>query len=436
MASAPRARRVLVPWPSIHQTAVCASCADRSSSSRFSDCQGSTRTPAGRSGFDPARRPNTEPALPVINKNHALIMTPHQPFRLGLAVLCTVCVHSAASSSGRFRSVWNWQRFARYRVHSAASSAGRVVPLGNWQRFARYRVHSAASSRRFGGSVVGDVQAHEQASSQGSPMRRRTTDASPTPAATAKGLSGRPVRPAGHGARNGAIRIRWAAHSGKTSLHNALAGGDGVAARHAFSTKSANVGVARVPDARLPQLAAMSDSRRTVHASVQFTDIGGLRGRARTGASGLGNAFLGHIRDTDAIVYVLRAFTDPDITGDDDPLNSLRVLETELALADLDSAARQLDKLARAAKGDPSLRAGRDLLARTVGVLRRRGAAVPGRLRRRHQDRSSPVLPDHEQAGARGGEHRGGPDSGRRGPSGAGAGRAGRGRWSWLFACS
>ncbi len=157
-------------------------------------------------------------------------------------------------------------------------------------------------------------------------------------------------------------------NSGKTSLHNALAGGDAVAARHAFSTKSANVGVARVPDARLSQLAEMSDSRRTVHASVQFADIGGLVSGSNRG-EGLGNAFLGHIRDTDAIVYVLRAFVDPDIAGDDDPLNSLRVLETELALADLDSAARQLDKLARAAKGDPSLRPGRDLLAQAVDVL-------------------------------------------------------------------
>ena len=157
-------------------------------------------------------------------------------------------------------------------------------------------------------------------------------------------------------------------NSGKTSLHNALAGGDAVAARHAFSTKSANVGVARVPDARLLQLTEMSDSRRTVHASVQFTDIGGLVAGSNRG-EGLGNAFLGHIRDTDAIVYVLRAFADPDVAGDDDPLNSLRVLETELALADLESATRQLDKLARAAKGDPSLRAGRDLLAQAIGTL-------------------------------------------------------------------
>ena len=157
-------------------------------------------------------------------------------------------------------------------------------------------------------------------------------------------------------------------NSGKTSLHNALAGGGAAAARHAFSTKSANVGVARVPDDRLPRLAEMSGSRRTVHASVQFTDIGGLVSGSSRG-EGLGNTFLGHVRDTDAIVYVLRAFVDPDIGGDDDPLDSLRILETELALADLDSAGRQLDKLARAVKGDPSLRPSHDLLARAVSIL-------------------------------------------------------------------
>ena len=155
---------------------------------------------------------------------------------------------------------------------------------------------------------------------------------------------------------------------GKTSLHNALSGGDAPAGRHAFATRTANVGVARVPDERLGRLAAMSQSRRIVHASVQFTDIGALVAGASRG-EGLGNAFLGGIRDTDAIVYVLRAFPDEDISGESDPLESMRILETELALADLDSAARQLDKLSRAAKGDAALRPARELLASAVAVL-------------------------------------------------------------------
>ncbi len=157
-------------------------------------------------------------------------------------------------------------------------------------------------------------------------------------------------------------------NSGKTSLHNALAGTEAVAARHAFSTKTANVGVARVADERLDALAEMSRSRRIVHATVQFTDVGGLVSGANRG-EGLGNAFLGHIRDTDAIVYVLRSFVDGDIDGDDDPLNSLQVLETELALADRESASRQFDKLAKAAKSDPTRRDGRDILGEAIAVL-------------------------------------------------------------------
>ena len=157
-------------------------------------------------------------------------------------------------------------------------------------------------------------------------------------------------------------------NAGKTSLHNALSGDGAVAARHAFATQGANVGVAKVPDHRLQRLAEMSGSRRAVPTSVQFTDIGGLVAGASRG-EGLGNAFLGRIRDTDAIVFVLRAFADPDVAGDSDPLDDLQVLETELALADLDSAARQLDKLRRAAKGDPAVRPAQALLARAVEVL-------------------------------------------------------------------
>ena len=155
-------------------------------------------------------------------------------------------------------------------------------------------------------------------------------------------------------------------NAGKSSLFNALAGGGAHAAPYAFSTTDPNVGVAKVPDHRLGLLAAMSKSRRSVPASVQFTDIGGLVEGASRG-DGLGNAFLGHIRNTDAIVYVLRAFDDADATMT--ALDQLCLLEIELALADLDSASRQLDKLTRVAKGDASKRADVALLARSLEVL-------------------------------------------------------------------
>ena len=143
-------------------------------------------------------------------------------------------------------------------------------------------------------------------------------------------------------------------NAGKSSLYNALSGGSALAAPYAFATVDPNVGVARVPDHRLDDLAAMSKSRNVVPATVQFTDIGGLVEGAHKG-EGLGNRFLAGIREADAIVYVLRAHTDPDVPGPTDPLDALAVLEVELSLADLDSAERQVDKRRKAAKGDKSI---------------------------------------------------------------------------------
>jgi len=140
-------------------------------------------------------------------------------------------------------------------------------------------------------------------------------------------------------------------NAGKSSLYNALAGGGALAAPYAFATVDPNVGVAKVPDDRLDQLATLSGSLQTIHASVQFTDIGGLVEGASQG-EGLGNHFLQGIRESDAIVFVLRAFGDDDVPGPQDPMDHLSVLEIELSLADLDSAERQLDKRRRQAKGD------------------------------------------------------------------------------------
>ena len=145
-------------------------------------------------------------------------------------------------------------------------------------------------------------------------------------------------------------------NSGKSSLYNALAGGGALAAPYAFATTDPNVGVAKVPDARLDRLAAMSASKKVVPASVQFVDIGGLVEGASTG-EGLGNKFLAHIREVDAVVYLLRAFVDTDVPGPDDPLECLRVVELELALADLETIESRIDKRRKAAKQDKSLAA-------------------------------------------------------------------------------
>lgn len=143
-------------------------------------------------------------------------------------------------------------------------------------------------------------------------------------------------------------------NAGKSSLYNALAGGGALAAPYAFATTDPNVGVAKVPDHRLYALAEMSGTKTIVPATVQFVDIGGLVAGASKG-EGLGNRFLSHIREVDAIVYVLRAFEDEDVPGPSDPLEHLAVVELELTYADLESVERQIERRRKAAKGDRSL---------------------------------------------------------------------------------
>ncbi|MGI9605435.1 MAG: redox-regulated ATPase YchF [Acidimicrobiales bacterium] len=157
-------------------------------------------------------------------------------------------------------------------------------------------------------------------------------------------------------------------NAGKSSLFNALAGGGALAAPYAFATTDPNVGVAKVFDSRLDALAEMSKSKNIVHAAVQFNDIGGLVEGASQG-EGLGNKFLAGIREVDAIVFVLRAFPDSDVPGPTDPLEHLGVVETELSLADLDSAEKQLDKVARVARTDRTKAREEALLRRVVELL-------------------------------------------------------------------
>src|SRR5262245_22657666 len=157
-------------------------------------------------------------------------------------------------------------------------------------------------------------------------------------------------------------------NAGKSSLYNALSGGSALAAPYAFATTDPNAGVAKVPDHRLDALAEMSASKNVVPAAVQFVDIGGLVEGASKG-EGLGNRFLAGIREADAVVYVLRAFADPDVPGPTDPLEHLRVLELELTLADLETVESQVEKLRKALKGDKSLAGEVVALDAAVAVL-------------------------------------------------------------------
>src|SRR5262245_52780463 len=132
-------------------------------------------------------------------------------------------------------------------------------------------------------------------------------------------------------------------NAGKSALFNALTGGNALVASHPFSTTDTAVGIAHVADERLDRLAVMSKSRKVVQATVQLVDIAGLVAGASTG-EGLGNRFLGGIREVDAVVLVLRAFEDGNVAGGTDPLADLHTLELELVLADAESAETQLAK--------------------------------------------------------------------------------------------
>jgi GTP-binding protein YchF len=150
-------------------------------------------------------------------------------------------------------------------------------------------------------------------------------------------------------------------NAGKSSLYNALTGGGALAAPYAFATKDPNIGVAKVPDDRLDRLAVMSKTKNTIHAAVQVVDIGGLVEGASKG-EGLGNKFLANIREVDAIVFVLRAFEDDDVPGPSDPLEHLRIVEIELALADLETVEKRLTQATRQAKLDKGAAAELDAL--------------------------------------------------------------------------
>ncbi len=159
---------------------------------------------------------------------------------------------------------------------------------------------------------------------------------------------------------------------GKSTLFNALTAAKAEAANYPFCTVEPNVGMVEVPDARLHRLAEVVLPKRTVPAVVQFVDIAGLVKGAAEG-EGLGNKFLANIRETDAIVHVVRCFEDEDVThvmGAVDPVRDREVIEFELALSDLASMEKRLDRTKRAAKtGDKDAQAELAVLERAHSFL-------------------------------------------------------------------
>jgi len=170
---------------------------------------------------------------------------------------------------------------------------------------------------------------------------------------------------------------------GKSTLFNALTSSKAAAAEnYPFSTVDPNVGVVEVPDPRLDQLVAIVKPKKRVPTVVEFVDIAGLVKGASQG-EGLGNQFLAHIREVDAVVHVIRCFEDPDVVhvmGPVDPVRDHDVITSELALADLAVVERRLEKDRKSARaGDKDAQAAVVLLERVVEELNAgRGAREAG----------------------------------------------------------
>src|SRR6187549_976519 len=168
---------------------------------------------------------------------------------------------------------------------------------------------------------------------------------------------------------------------GKSTLFNALTETAAAqAANYPFCTIEPNVGEVAVPDPRLRELAALAQSAQIVPTRLTFVDIAGLVRGASKG-EGLGNQFLGHIREVDAVAYVLRCFEDPDVVhveGRIDPVSDADTVETELMIADMESLERRRDPLAKKANsGDKDAKMQVALIDKALALV---NAGKPARL--------------------------------------------------------
>jgi hypothetical protein len=166
---------------------------------------------------------------------------------------------------------------------------------------------------------------------------------------------------------------------GKSTLFNALTRAGALAANYPFATIEPNTGVATVPDPRLDRLTELVRPERTVPATVEFVDVAGLV-RGASHGEGLGNQFLGHLREVDAVVHVVRCFADPEVQhvmGPVDPVRDRDIVNLELGLADLARVEKRLERTVRSARsGDPQARIETALLERLRTAL---GEGAPAR---------------------------------------------------------
>lgn len=158
---------------------------------------------------------------------------------------------------------------------------------------------------------------------------------------------------------------------GKSTLFNALTGSNILAANYPFATIEPNTGIVPVPDTRLDKLAQMYSAKKVIPATVTFVDIAGLVAGASKG-EGLGNQFLSHIRSTNAVVHVVRAFTDSNVLHVDEqhnPAKDIDVINTELVLADLQTVQKRIPKLEKESRANPKLKAEYENLVKVRDLL-------------------------------------------------------------------
>lgn len=158
---------------------------------------------------------------------------------------------------------------------------------------------------------------------------------------------------------------------GKSTLFNAITQAGAESANYPFCTIEPNVGIVDVPDERIDKLAEMYNPKKVTRAYIEFVDIAGLVKGASKG-EGLGNKFLSHIREVDAIVHVVRCFEDSNIThvdGSIDPLRDIETINLELIFSDIEIMERRIDRTKKAMKGDKSLAKELELLERVKETL-------------------------------------------------------------------
>lgn len=158
---------------------------------------------------------------------------------------------------------------------------------------------------------------------------------------------------------------------GKSTLFNAITKAGAEAANYPFCTIEPNIGVVTVPDERLKVLHDMYNSKKTIYTTIEFCDIAGLVKGASKG-EGLGNKFLGHIREVEAIVHVVRCFENDNIVhvdGKINPVSDIETINTELALSDMEVLERRIQRASKAAKADKQLQGEVELLNRVYAWL-------------------------------------------------------------------